>query len=65
MRKIKIKLKFNSENPQERHEKLLEIAKTFVKEDFFTILEEKHFERLSYIVVLTTNKDLADKAFMN
>ena len=66
MRKIKIKLPFSSEDIQERHDRLMHMAQSLIpKDNFFFIIEEKHFKHLSYMIVLTTKKDLKKLAKLN
>lgn len=52
MKTIKIKLPFSSEiNKEERIEKLEKWAKVMLRKDIINIVEESHFETLSWIVV--------------
>ncbi len=52
MQTIKIKLPFSPEKTiTERKVKLMQWAKTMIKTKEANILEEKHLERMSYIVV--------------
>ncbi len=55
MRRIKIKLPFDTANTVYRHEKLIEMAKILSDGHFFTIIEEKHLMQMSYIIVLVEN----------
>ena len=55
MRTIKIKLPFNSEiDKTERNSKLNIWAKTMLRGKKVNIVEEKHLEKMSYIVVENT-----------
>ena len=55
MRTIKIKLPFNSEiDKTERNFKLNTWAKTMLRGKKVNIVEEKHLEKMSYIVVENT-----------
>ncbi|MBN2664223.1 MAG: hypothetical protein JXR68_11285 [Bacteroidales bacterium] len=51
MRKIKIKLPFEKETVNERHSTLIEMAQILSNDLYFTIIEEKHYESMSYMVV--------------
>lgn len=55
MRRIKIKLPFNSADTEFRHQKLLEIARMLSNENTFTVIEEKHLSQMSYIIILVEN----------
>jgi len=55
MRRIKIKLPFNSADSEFRHKKLLEIARMLSNDNSFTIIEEKHLSQMSYLVILVEN----------
>ena len=55
MRTIKIKLPFKSEiNKTERNSKLNTWAKTMLRGKKINIVEEKHLDKMSYIVVENT-----------
>ena len=55
MRTIKIKLPFNSDiKKSERNSKLNTWAKTMLKGKKVNIVEEKHLDKMSYIVVENT-----------
>lgn len=51
MRKIKIKLPFEQESVIERHSALIEMAEILSNDLYFSILEERHFDKMSYMVV--------------
>ncbi len=56
-RTIKIKLPFKPEIRQnERKSRLLVWAKSMLKNSNVNILEEKHLDRMSYIVIENTKK---------
>ena len=55
MRRIKIKLPFKNINLDYRHKKLIEMAHVLANDNFFTIIEERHLNEMSYIVVLVEN----------
>ncbi|MBN2893766.1 MAG: hypothetical protein JXL97_17990 [Bacteroidales bacterium] len=51
MRRIKIKLPFSFESLLKRRFELMEMAKILTNDKKFIVIEEKHFDRMSYIVV--------------
>lgn len=52
MRTVKIKLQFPAEKSKtERRATLMEWAKTILRNQNNEIVEENHFERMSYVVV--------------
>ena len=55
MRRIKIKLPFQTSDSDYRHERLVEMAQILADKHFFTIIEEKHLIQMSYIIILVEN----------
>ncbi len=51
MQRIKIKLPFKNESVYKRRKELLQTAKILTNNQFFTIVEEKHFLFMSYLIV--------------
>lgn len=57
MRTIKIKLPFSSETPKEdRNAKLSLWAKAMLKSEDVNVIEEKHLDLMSYIIVENSKK---------
>ena len=56
MRRIKIKLPFKNKGLLKRRIDLIEMAKILSNHQKFTIIEEEHFPKMSYIVVIVANK---------
>ena len=55
MKTIKIKLPFNSENSIiERKNALNKWAKAMLKQEILIVIEEEHYETMSYIVIVNT-----------
>ena len=55
MRRIKIKLPFKNKNLDYRHKQLIEMAHVLTNDNFFTIIEERHLNKMSYMIVLVEN----------
>ncbi|MBN2891674.1 MAG: hypothetical protein JXL97_07395 [Bacteroidales bacterium] len=51
MRRIKIKLPFSNESLLKRRFDLIETAKILSNNEKFTIVEEEHYDKMSYIVI--------------
>lgn len=56
MRRIKIKLPFTTESILKRRLDLIEIAKILSNSQKFTIVEEEHYSKMSYLVIFVTEK---------
>jgi hypothetical protein len=65
MRRIKIKLPFTKESILKRRLDLVEMAKILSNNQKFTIVEEEHFSKMSYMVVFVTENTIRIKKTKN
>ncbi len=56
MRRIKVKLAFNEESYLKRKLELMKTAKILSEGKNFIIVEEEHYEKVSYIVILVKDE---------